>query len=334
MAVDSAPLAHMYTDERLGYCQSVPLGWLQAPEEGDRASLLEFVRGTLYSLSKRDDGRFEAVHASRIQQSFKRLGAPGLYKVGLRLLNLLREAEPLFGGYWLPTPFRTVEIEGELAFVGALPTTFGFLGEVQGQGISRLLTKEVADRFPRQSLEAWMGTSNHHSVSIVADFAAKHARSATRTANLRDVECLSLAPRRTGRHTQLQWGSKLIPTLPVEQIAVCRQLSRGRARYFSADLIGERVATEAPIDMAIPRLLFAIARHVGSPVKVEIEQGPDRTRTTVHERLPIEEFRLALLLSKEVIRAGRSTTFVIPSKLAPALGTRLTALGCAVEILK
>lgn len=334
MAADSAPLANMYTDERLGYCQSVPLGWLQAPEEGDRASLLEFVRGTLYSLSKRDDGRFEAVHASRIQHPFKRLGAPSLYKVGLRLLELLREAEPLFGGYWLPTPFRVVEIEGEFAFVGALPITFGLLGEVQGHGISRFLTKEVADRFPRQSLEGWMGTSNHSTTSIVADFAAKHALSATRTSNLPNVECLSLAPRRAERHPQLRWGSKLIPTLPAEQIAVCRQFSRGRARYFSADLLGGRVSTEAPIDMAIPRLLFAIARHIGAPVKVEIGHGSDWTRISVYERLPIEEFRLALLLSREVIRAGRSTTFVIPSKFTPALGTRLAALGCAVEILK
>jgi hypothetical protein len=320
--------------ERLGYFQSVPLEWLQAPEEGDRASLLEFVRGTLYSLSNREEGRFEAVHASRIQRAFKKLGAPSQYKVGLRLLDLLREAEPLFGGYWLPTPFRVVEIEGEFAFVGALPTAFGFLGEVQGHGISRLLTKEVADRFPRQSLESWMGTSNHHSASIVADFTAKHVRSATRTANLPDVECLSLASSRAGRDPQLQWGNKLIPTLPAEQIAVCRQLSRGRARYFSADLIGGRVSTEAPIDMAISRLLFAIARHIGAPVKVEIGPGSDWTRITVYERLPIEEFRLALLLSKEVIRAGRSTTFVIPSKFAPALGTRLATLGCAVEILK
>src|SRR3546814_6043359 len=74
-------------------CQSIPLDWLQIPSEKDRASLVEFARGTLCSLSMREDGNFAPVHVSRIQRSFKKIGAAGLYKGGLRLIQLLRSEE-------------------------------------------------------------------------------------------------------------------------------------------------------------------------------------------------------------------------------------------------
>jgi hypothetical protein len=71
-------IAHEYNSDQHGYRQSLPIEWLKMPEEVDRTSLLEFVRGSLCSLSVRNDGRFETVHISRIRRSFEMLGAPGL----------------------------------------------------------------------------------------------------------------------------------------------------------------------------------------------------------------------------------------------------------------
>lgn len=326
-------IAHVHNNDQHGYRQSLSLDWLQAPHEQDRASLLEFVRGSLYSLSARADGRFETVHISRIRHSFERLGAPGLCNVGLRLLKLLQEAEPLFNGYWLPSPFRVVEIEGEFVFVGSVPNAHGLLSEVRNEGLSRLLTPDVAGRFPSQRLENWMGLTSPGALALIVGFTAKHALTAAKTSNLRDVEYLSLTPSGINGRRQFHWWPKPCVVLPAEQIAICRQSHHGRVRYFSASLRGGRIVSEAPTELGISRLLFAVARHVDAPVRAVIQLGRYDTEVTVDERLPIEEFRLALLLARQIVRSGRSTTFVLHPKLAPALVERLAILGCAVETL-
>lgn len=325
---------HMYTDDRYGYSQSLPLGWLQVPEDWDRASLLEFSRGSLCSLSAREDGRFDAVHVSRIQRSFKKIGAPTLYKGGLRLLKLLREAESLFGGYWIPAPFRVVEIEGEYIFIGATPNAHGLLGDVRSEGLSRLLDPDVAEKFPRQSLESWMGAAPQDLSTVVATFTSKHTRTAARTSNLVNVECLRLAPEGANAYRTFEWCDQAIAMLPKGQIAICRQPHGGRVRYFSASLRSGHIVMEASIDIPISRLLFAIAHHIGAPVKVAVRPRSHGVEFTLNERLPIEEFRLALLLSRKIVRSGRLTTFVIPPKLAPAFSARMAVLGCALETLR
>lgn len=313
-------------------CQSIPIAWLQDPSEKDRASLAEFARGTLCSLSVREDGNFAPVHVSRIQRSFKKIGVAGLYKGGLRLIQLLREAEPLHGGYWLPTPYRVVEIDDEFVFIGATPNAHGLLGNARMEGLSRLLEPDVAERFPSQSLEGWMDVTSQDPSAIVAAFAAAHADSEVRTSNLLDVTYLNLTSSRAASHSQFQWCDKAVGLLSAGQIAICRQQYRGRIRYFSARLLKGSITTEAPIDIPISRLLFAMARHAGMPVRATTQSGPHGVEVTIGERLPIEEFRLALLLSREIVRTGRSTTFLLSPKLASAFCARLASLGCALEI--
>lgn len=324
----------MHMDERHGYSQSLPLEWFRSPEERDRTLLLEYVRGILYSLSQRDDGHFEAVHVSRIQHPFKRLGAPGLYKVGLRLLEILREAEPLFGGYWLPTPFRVIEIEKEFMFVGIVPNAYKLLGKVRNEGLARFLAPDVADHFPRQTLEGWMGGGPQDTSAIITAFSTRHAQTAVKTSSLSGVEFLTITPGSTERHRPFRWGSMPVEALPSERIAICRQSHHGHTRYFSASVRKGHIASEAPIDAEISRLLFAVARHADMPVRAVIRSSPRGTEFTLDERLPIEEFRIALVLSREIIRAGRSTTFILSPKLAPAFFTRLAALGCSLETLQ
>src|SRR5690242_5231019 len=169
--------------------QSIPLEWLQAPNQHDRTSLVEFARGALCSLSMQDDG-FAPVHVSRIQRSFKRLGAAWLHKSGLKLIQLLREAEPLHGGYWLPTPYRVIEIEDELVFIGATPNSLGLLGEARMEGLGRLLEPTVANRYPRQSLDSWLDFTSNVPSTTVAAFKAAHARAEARTSNLTGVTYL------------------------------------------------------------------------------------------------------------------------------------------------
>lgn len=316
-----------------GYSQSISLDWLKAPVEHDRPSLLEFARGALYSLSASSDGRFKEVHASRIRNQFERLGAPNLYRVGLRLLELLREAESLLGGYWLAAPFRVVEIEGQPVFVGAVPAALGHFGNVVNQGLCRVLPPNAAARFPRQDIDSWMGSPPADVASLVASFVRVHTKKALPTVCPAEIEFLDFAVIGAAVGRRYVWAPRPTSVLSDHRIAICRQMHGGAYRYFSADIRSGRVIAEAVIEQSIPRLLFAIASHAAKPVPIRIRNGSS-TEVTIAERLPIEEYRLALLLSREIVRHGSSSTFHLIPQLAPALIKRLTGLGCVLETCK
>lgn len=316
-----------------GYNQSLSLDWLKAPVEHDRVSLLEFARGALYSLSASSDGRFREVHVSRIRNQFERLGVPNLYRVGLRLLELLREAESLFGGYWLPAPFRVVEIEGCPVFVGAVPTALGHVGNVVNQGLCRLLLPNVAVRFPRQDIDSWMGNPPTDPASLVASFIRAHTHKAVPTVYPAEIEYLDFAAIGAVASRRFVWVGRPSPVFADHRIAICRQRHGGAYRYFSADFRSGRVIAEAVIEQSIPRLMFALASQAAKPVLIRVRNGSN-TEVTVAERLPIEEYRLALLLSREIVRHGSSSTFHLAPQLAPALIKRLIGLGCVLETCK
>jgi hypothetical protein len=199
------------------------------------------------------------------------------------------------------------------------------------EGLGRFLMPDVASRFPHQSLDGWMGLAPQDPSTTVAAFMAGHIREEARTSNLTDVTCLNLiSPGTTGR-SRFQWSNRVVGVLGAGQIAICRQLRYGRNRYFSARLRKGSIATEAPIDAPIPRLLFAIAKEMGTPIRAVARPDEKFVEVTVGERLPIEEFRLALLVSREIVRAGQSTTYRISPKLAQAFCARLALLGCALE---
>lgn len=316
------------------YHQSVPLAWLQAPGEHDRASLLEFARGTLYSLWASKHGGDKEVHVTRIRSAFAKLGVPALHRVGLKLLALLREAEPIFGGYWLPTPFRVVEIEGWPAFVGAVPLALGYLGNTKNEGLCRLLSADMAAGFPRQSIESWMGIPPTESASLVDSFFREHLGKAVPTEIPVELEYLSIVVGGPGFGRRFAWELRPRPVLAGHQVAICRQTHAGVQRYFSAGLRSGHVVTEAAIDQSIPRLLFALASHAGMPVVAKVRHGHEATEVTVAERLPVEEYRLALLLAMRIVRNGNCSTYYLAPQLAPALVKRLVGLGCLVETCK
>jgi hypothetical protein len=80
--------------------------------------------------------------------------------------------------------------------------------------------------------------------------------------------------------------------------------------------------------------MFALANFTSSPVSVKIHQRPANTEIIVSERLPIEEYRLALLLAGHVSRLGNATSYCLDTSLAPAFLKQLSTLGCSLEIAK
>ena len=312
----------------------VSASWLQAPNERDRFALLEYTRGVLYSLSSSRENDLEkgrAIHIGRIRNAFSNLGAPTLYRLGLRLLHLLREVEPLFGGYWLLTPFRVLEIESHFAFAGSIPSVSGLLGEVRHEGMARYITQEVASRFPRQSINSWMGLQPTTTAQQILRLVSSHRKLAAPTIHAQNIEFFKAVG--NGVHgRRFVWTQQPHAVLPDEKIALCRHKQTGIYRYFSGELRRGIVVGEAPIDQSISRLMFALGNHGGFPVPAVAVQHGEHTKLRISERLPIEEYRLALLLAADISRQGNATSYTVKTSLAPALLKQLSDLGCSLEI--
>lgn len=314
--------------------QPVTTMWLQSPNESDRLALLEYTRGVLYSLSYStgegaEKGR--AIHVGRIRSAFCNLGVPTLYRLGLRLLHLLREAEPLFGGYWLLAPFRVLQIESQFAFVGSVPSVSGRLGNIQFKGLGRYVSQEVASRYPRQTTSGWMGPLCSSSAQRIANFTSTHNKLAAPTIHAQNTEFFKVDG--NGVHPRrFVWTSQPHAILSEEHIALCRHKQAAKYRYFSAEVRRGIVVAEAPIDQSITRLMFALANHRGSPVPATAFQRGEDIQIVVSERLPIEEYRLALLLASHISRRGNATSYSVETSLAPALLKQLSQLGCTLGI--
>jgi hypothetical protein len=304
--------------------------WLAAPNEQDRRALLEYTRGVLYSLSFDREGQARPVHVSRIRNAFEDLGVPSLYRVGLQLLRLLREAESLFGGYWLLAPFRVVLAKSGQIFIGAVPSASGHLGPVSEKGLARLITDETAARFPRQSIEGWMGGPVSSSAQYVREFVSAHQQHAAPAIDSPEIEYLHLIVRGVAARRAL-WSRTPFALLFNEQIGICRLADHGIYRYFSADIRRSTVNAEMTLQHSLPRLVFAIAKLNGNPFRVDIRESGSTHLIRVSERLPNEEFRLALLLANEINRQGVTTEYGIESELAPMLLDKLEDMGCQLE---
>jgi len=314
------------------YRRSVPVDWLRSPIVGDKTALLEYARGVVYSLSTTVERRVKEIHVSRIRHAFSKVGEPSLYRVGLRLLTLFREIEPLWGGYWLLAPFRVVEVESRFLFVGAVPLAHGHLGSVTNEGLGRFISEDVAVRFPHQSIESWVGIGISDPATLVAAFRKDHRRCATPTIDLPDLEFLKFTKAGSRLDRQFIWALAACPALADDRIAICRQRYGDIYRYFSADLRDGKTYTEAPIEPSfLPRLIYALSSCSGTPVMVHVQHGSSVTEVTVPERLPLEEYRLALLLSKGITRRGNRSTYVLAPHLAAVLLRYITSLGCVLE---
>jgi hypothetical protein len=316
------------------YKQSLPLAWLQAPTEKNRAALLEFSRGTLYSLSNSSRLNGGEVHTSSFRHAFERLRSANLARVGLRLMKLLRETEPLPGGYWLPTPFRVLQLESDSIFIGAFPTALGHFEQETREGLYRRLAPEAASNLPHEDLDSWMGTTFSSPASQISNLIKCHQNAACPISEQNEIEFFYVAPsssKRTDNARSFLWKARPSSTI-YNNIVLCRQRRFGFSRYFSSDLRFNRAISEAKIEQPPTRLMFAIAHELGSPVPVTITTSQGEIQISISEQLPTEEYRLALLLSHRIEYQGHRRTFHISPNLAITLIERLKTLGCFVEI--
>lgn len=97
---------------------------------------------------------------TRLHDRFDRAGIAPLLADALETLKLIREAEELGGGYWIPPPIRAVDFGGKhCLLIGIHPTAelCRHFGSVRLAGAGRVADAEEVGDLPRQSLAAWRG---------------------------------------------------------------------------------------------------------------------------------------------------------------------------------
>lgn len=138
---------------------------------------LEFARGALCAASFVATDAASETHVATLHNLFERAGLAATMADALGTMQFLREAEPLGGGYWIPTPVRTVDLGSDRCLlVGPQPTSElrrHFAG-VRRAGAGRVMDRADVPELPRQSLEAWRG-SDGSDVCVWTQFAVNSA---------------------------------------------------------------------------------------------------------------------------------------------------------------
>jgi len=125
---------------------------------------LEFARGTLCAMSFVATEMSRETHVTRLGDQFERAGLAESMDDSLNTLRLLREAEPLDNGYWIPAPTRVVELADEYCLlIGPQPTAElqRHFASARRVGAGRVVGREDVPDLPLQALADWRGSDGH-----------------------------------------------------------------------------------------------------------------------------------------------------------------------------
>jgi len=122
---------------------------------------LEFARGALCATSFVAMDTAREAHVARLRNLFEQAGLAASMADALGTMQFLREAEPLDGGYWIPTPVRTVKLGTDCwLLVGPQPTSElqRCFASVRRAGAGRVIDRAEVPELPEQPQSAWRGS--------------------------------------------------------------------------------------------------------------------------------------------------------------------------------
>ncbi len=298
---------------------------------------VEYARAVLCSLSFVATDTSREVHVTRLHDQFDRAGIAPLLADALKTLKLIREAEELGGGYWIPPPIRAVDLDGKhCLLIGAHPTVElrRHFGSTRRAGAGRVADAKEVVGLPKQSLAAW----SRYDGRDASTFARTAIESAMQhLAPSVVVEGLEAFGTRTGvgatgRYREPAW-------VRVGDGAACTWrgigLFRSRTsakhhRYFLARGGHQSQPTflEGPPAREPIRMQFGLAALQGQPLTIKIASSRNAVSISLPLSAPAALRRLLVALCEADARSfGRTWTCRNPEYL-PALQASLQELEC------
>lgn len=297
--------------------------------------ILEYARGVLCSLSFAAPDTSREVHVARLHIHFDHAGIASLLENALETLKLVREAEKLGWGYWIPSPIRAVELGGKhCLLIGVHPTAElrRHFGSARRAGAGRVADAEEVVGLPRQSLAAWRG----HDGSNASIWARTAIESAMQQLAPSIVdESLEAFGTRAGR---VALGGSREPTwVRPGDAAACSWrgvgLFRARTsatsyRYFLGQHQSQLAFLEGPPAREPIRMQFGLAALQNQPLTIKITSLRDSFSISLPLSAPTAVRRLLVALCEVDPRSfGRTWTCRNPEYL-PALQASLQELEC------
>lgn len=262
----------------------------QLSDSATRIDSLEYARGVLSSLSFVTADTAREVHVARLHDQFDRAGIAPLMADALDSLKLIREAEELGGGYWIPPPIRAVDLVGRhRLLIGVHPTAElrRHFGSVRRAGAGRVADADEVVGLPRQSLANWRGYDGRDATTF--------ARSAIESAMPQfapsvvdeglETFAIRTAGGGTGRCREPAW-------VRVDDGAACTwrgvglfrsRTSATRYRYFLGRHQSQSTFLEGPPAREPIRMQFGLAALLDQPLTTRIASS----RNAVSISLPL-----------------------------------------------
>lgn len=273
----------------------------------------------------------------RLHDQFDRAGIAPLLADALETLKLIREAEELGGGYWIPPPIRAVDLGGKhCLLIGPHPTAElrRHFGSARRAGAGRVVDAEEAAGLPRQPLAAWRGYDGRDA-STLARMAIESAMQQLAPSVVDDG--LEAFGTRTGgsaarRYCEPAWvrvGDSRSAACTWRGVGLFRsRTSATRYRYFLGRHQGQSTFLEGPPAREPMRMQFGLAALQDQPLVIKIASLRDAVSISLPLSAPTEVRRLLVALCDADARSfGRVWTCRNPEYL-PALQQSLQELEC------
>lgn len=299
---------------------------------------IEYGRGQLAALAYLSATAAREVHVLRLRNSFERAGMVHKLRYSLGVLNLMREAQELGGGYWFPTPLRIVPIDGQAILVGPVPThelQRHFSG-VTRAGYARILPQWGGTALPRQDLDDWLGLDTQDTVAWSELQIANAQASLGPTISSGTVQffCVRTARSRFGSTTTIAWTNDPRSSLAGRQgVVLCRERVASESfRYFIGRVERARLTAEGSDPKDVIRLQFGLAALAGEPCTVVVSSRESESVIHLPPWIPRPERQLVFALCTRDFSFPGKAYRVRSETFTQLIVSKLKRLGCEVRL--
>lgn len=298
---------------------------------------IEYGRGQLAALAYLSATAAREVHVLRLRSSFARAGMMHNLRYSLGVLNLMREAQDLGGGYWFPTPLRIVPIDGQAILVGPVPTheLQRHFSSVMRAGYARILPQWDGTALPSQGLDDWLGLDTQDTVTWSELQIANAQASLGPTISSGNVQffCVRTARSLFGSTTTLAWADDPRSSLARQGVILCRErVAPERFRYFWGRVEGVRLIAEGSAPKDVIRLQFGLAALAGKPCTVVVSSREGESVIHLSPWIPRPERQLVLALCTRDFSFPGKAYRVCSEAFTQLIVSRLQRLGCEVRL--
>jgi hypothetical protein len=300
---------------------------------GAAAALLDVVRAYLSALSNRGDGEVSPISVVAAQHALRRRALPAQASELLKTLCMVKDAQDLGHGFYLPAPSHLVPSDGFALVVSGLPNQE--LERIHGckpisAGTGRVVYDIRDETFglPTASFSDWL-----EAPESTVEWTRERLRT-LRFVEPHGLDGCELYQSWPSRHAA-RWQPFSESVLPQAGTVLLRHRGRtGQTNHYLVKVSAGRVAgmSELPHDAdEVRRLKFGLCAVGNNPARLRLS-SMDQTTTLNLPRTPNAELRLlsAVGVLSEEPQTGRWIVR-IPNYSTSVVMTRLVALGLKVQ---